>query len=61
MLDNAPEFERFFFVTSDVMFSEEIIRESAMELFNKPDKGINDELNLPERFEQDSTLLNKEF
>jgi len=61
LLDDAPEFERFFFVTSDNEFSEGLIRESAIELFNRPDKGINNDLDLPEGFEQDSILLKKEL
>jgi hypothetical protein len=62
LLDDAPEFERFFFITSDKEFTEEFIRKSAQELFKKPDKGINNKLDLPEEdFEQYSILLKKEF
>lgn len=61
LLDDAPEFERFFFITSDNEFSEELIRKSAEELFRKPDKGIYEKLDLPDDFEQYSILLKKEL
>jgi hypothetical protein len=61
LLDDAPEFERFFFITSDTEFTEELVRESAEKLFSEPDKGINDKLDLPDDFEQHSILLKKEF
>ena len=59
-LDDAPDFERFFFVTSDTSFAVDVILEAARELVESKTRGLEGELRLPLGFEQTSKLLNKE-
>ena len=58
-LDDAPDFERFFFVVSGRPFSVETVLEAAEELAEKPETAKSQSLNLPRRLEQSSILLLK--
>ena len=58
-LDDAPLFERFFFVTSDKPFNIAIVEKAARLLASKTGQARNTDLKLPSGFEQYSFLLNK--
>jgi hypothetical protein len=58
-LDDAPDFERFFFVVSEKPFSVETVLEAAEELAEKPETAKSQKLPLPRRLEQSSILLLK--
>ena len=58
-LDDAPEFERFFFVVSQRPFSVETVLEAAERLSAKPGEAKARELDLPRKLEQSSILLLK--
>jgi len=59
-LDDAPDFERFFFVVSEKPFSVETVLEAAEVLSVKPEAAKSQDLNLPRRLEQSSILLLKQ-
>lgn len=59
-LDDAPLFERFFFITSQDTFPAENIIEEAEVLASNPENAIKDELSLPKNLEQTSFILIKE-
>lgn len=58
-LDDAPDFERFFFVVSGRPFSVETVLEAAEELAEEPETAKSQSLSLPGRLEQSSILLLK--
>jgi len=58
-LDDAPDFERFFFVVSGRPFSVETVLEAAEKLAEKPETAKSQSLSLPRRLEQSSILLLK--
>lgn len=58
-LDDAPGFERFFFVTSDKEFNPERILEKAREFAQNTNQAKRSRLSLPKGFEQASILLRK--
>ncbi len=58
-LDDAPDFERFFFITSDVDMDLTQIRAAAERLAAGADRGRDGDLGLPKEYEQSSVLLNK--
>lgn len=57
-LDDAPDFERFFFVTAHTPFSVDMVLEAAEALASRSTAGV-DELPLPPRLTQRSILLRK--
>ncbi|WP_375765624.1 ActD protein [Archangium gephyra] len=59
-LDDAPAFERFFFVTSDEPFDVNALMESARELAREPERARREPLPLPPRLSQSSLTLEKE-
>ena len=59
-LDDAPDFERFFFVVSKKPFSVETVLEAAEKLSEKPETAKNQDLDLPRRLERSSILLLKQ-
>jgi hypothetical protein len=58
-LDDAPEFERFFFVASEKAFSTEKVIQAAEDLAEKSDDAKSQNLRLPRGLEQSSILLLK--
>jgi hypothetical protein len=58
-LDDAPAFERFFFVVSDRPFSVETVLEAAERLSAKAEEAKRQDLNLPGKLDQSSILLLK--
>ena len=58
-LDDAPAFERFFFVVSERPFSVETVIEAAEKLSAEPEEAKTQELDLPGKLEQSSILLLK--
>jgi hypothetical protein len=58
-LDDAPDFERFFFVVSGRAFSMDRVLEAARELAQEPEQAKTRRLPLPRRLEQSSILLLK--
>lgn len=58
-LDQAPLFERFFFITAKEPLSTTAILEKAGELAADPDKAMAGRLDLPARFGQFSLLVRK--
>ena len=58
-LDDAPGFERFFFVVSEKPFSVDKVLEAAQTLSQEPEAAKSQDLNLPRRLEQSSILLLK--
>lgn len=58
-LDDAPAFERFFFVVSERPFSVETVLEAAERLSAKPEEAKTQDLDLPGKLEQSSILLLK--
>jgi hypothetical protein len=58
-LDDAPAFERFFFIADKKPFSVEKVIEAAEELAQKPENAKNQDLDLPRGLEQSSILLLK--
>lgn len=58
-LDNAPEYERFFFITTTKEIDVKEIIKQAKSLADSPDSAIKGLLRLPETFSQFSILLNK--
>lgn len=59
-LDNAPRFERFFFVTSREEFSPGTILAAARRLLADSDNATTGRLDIPDRFEQTSVTILKE-
>ena len=58
-LDDAPEFERFFFVTADEPVSVDKVLDAARSLARRPADARIGTLALPPRLEQSSLLLRK--
>ena len=58
-LDNAPEFERFFFLTSGLEINVEEILNKAKNLATNPDRAKRDNMDLPENINQHSILILK--
>jgi hypothetical protein len=58
-LDNAPGFERFFFVTSNVEINAEEILKKAVTLANNPGRAKKDNIDLPESVNQYSIIIIK--
>jgi hypothetical protein len=58
-LDDAPAFERFFFVVSEKPFAVETVLQAAEELSEEPEDAKNQDLDLPKGLEQSSILLLK--
>lgn len=58
-LDDAPAFERFFFVTSDAPFDVNALMESARQLAHDPDRARREPLPLPAPLSQTSISLEK--
>ncbi len=58
-LDDAPEFERFFFITAKEEFGLAAVLEPAGKLADTPKRAKTDRLALPEELEQTSLLLLK--
>jgi hypothetical protein len=59
VLDDAPDFERFFFVVSDKNFSVKEVLEAARSLAEQPRKAKSQNLSLPKGLDQTSILLLK--
>ena len=59
-LDDAPDFERFFFVVSEKSFSAATVLEAADKLAEKPESVKTQDLDLPGRLEQSAILLLKQ-
>jgi hypothetical protein len=59
-LDDAPSFERFFFVTSTDAFPIAEVEKAVNTLASNPVKAQKGRLNLPSRFDQFSIILRKE-
>jgi hypothetical protein len=59
ILDDAPDFERFFFIVSKKPFSVETVLEAAETLSENPETAQSQGLRLPRRLEQSSILLLK--
>ena len=59
-LDDAPDFERFFFVVSEKSFSAATVLEAAEKLAEKPESAKSQDLDLPGRLEQSAILLLKQ-
>lgn len=59
-LDDAPGFERFFFVTADVPFDADTVVDAARRLAQHPDAARTAPLPLPADLEQRSLLLDKD-
>lgn len=59
-LDDAPDFERFFFVTSEKSFNPERILDSALRLASQENHGRTGVLQLQADFEQYSLIILKE-
>ena len=60
-LDNAPQFERFFFITSNSNLNVETIMQVARKLADDPIKAKKEKLDLPEGFKQVSINIIKEI
>lgn len=58
-LDNAPGFERFFFITSGVEIDAAEILKRAGTLANNPDRAKKDNIDLPESVNQYSIIIIK--
>lgn len=58
-LDDAPAFERFFFVTSDAPFDVRTVMEAARQLAQEPERARHAPLPLPEPLSQTSVTLEK--
>jgi hypothetical protein len=58
-LDDAPDFERFFFVVSKRPFAVQTVLDAAERLSEKPENAKSQDLPLPRRLEQSSILLLK--
>ena len=59
-LDNAPDFERFFFITSERNIDIAEIIKKAEILGNNPTRAKTDPLDLPESYQQFSRIILKE-
>ena len=59
-LDNAPEFERFFFITSNSKIDIEYVLKMAGKLGNDPNRAKKENLELPENLKQVSINIIKE-
>lgn len=59
-LDDAPGFERFFFVTSNTEFSLDVVLNAARRLASSRSGGKTGALSLPKGIEQVAVLLRKE-
>jgi hypothetical protein len=58
-LDNAPGFERFFFITSDIKINTADVLKKARDLAQNPDRAKKANLNLPQSFNQHSMIIIK--
>jgi anti-sigma-K factor RskA len=58
-LDNAPAFERFFFITSGVEINAAEILKKAETLASNPDRAKKDNIDLPENVNQYSIIIIK--
>jgi hypothetical protein len=58
-LDDAPDFERFFFVVSEKPFSVDEVLEAARKMVKEPQAAKSQNLRLPKGLEQTSILLLK--
>jgi anti-sigma-K factor RskA len=58
-LDNAPGFERFFFITSNVEINTAEILKKARILANNPDRAKKENMDLPENVNQYSIIIIK--
>jgi hypothetical protein len=58
-LDDAPEFERFFLVTSSQPFRPELVLEAAKALASRPEAARSGSLALPAELEQTSLTVRK--
>ncbi len=58
-LDDAPEYERFFLITSDGEFNVREIREKASDLAADTERAKINKLPLPKNFTQDAVILLK--
>ena len=58
-LDDAPLFERFFFVTSNEPFDIKVVEKAVKALASQTGKARKKDLNLPSGFKQYSIILNK--
>ena len=58
-LDDAPDFERFFFVAAEKAFSVEKVIQAAEDLADEPEAAKSQDLRLPRGLEQSSILLLK--
>lgn len=59
-IDDAPSFERFFFITSDQAFKQSDIQAAIHRLAEHPDKAASEPLDIPDSFQQFSIKLLKE-
>ena len=59
ILDDAPYFERFFFITSTKLFTEDEIIKATGELISSPDRGMSGGLNVSKGIKQHSIILYK--
>jgi len=58
-LDDAPQFERFFFITAQTQISVESILDKANSLAQNPEKAKTTKLELPDAYDQYTTLILK--
>jgi hypothetical protein len=58
-LDDAPNFERFFFLTSEYPIDVDGVLREAQDLANNPERVQQKNLDLPESFKQYSVLILK--
>ncbi|MFC2165059.1 anti-sigma factor family protein [Acidobacteriota bacterium] len=58
-LDDAPQFERFFFITAQTQISVESILDKANSLAENPEKAKTTNLDLPDAYDQFTTLIIK--
>ena len=60
ILDDAPYFEKYFFITSTQNFSTDAVLEEAKNLAENPPRALNENLKLPEGFDQYTIVFYKE-
>ena len=58
-LDDAPDFERFFFITGGSSFDIDEVLDAAYELASKSKASRREFLDIPETYYQTTILLNK--
>ena len=58
-MDDAPEFERFFFITSKTEIHAGSILDKARKLAQNPGKAKTAKLELPDAYDQYTTLIIK--